>query len=81
MGGEFAGSRGYIFFGARIDPQPLGDTNAGERFLQVPSIGREEERALPVCLKILPHSFDFLTGNIELACTMYMYMNRISMYL
>ena len=29
-----------------LDPKSLGDSNAGEPFLQVPSIGREAERAV-----------------------------------
>ena len=33
--------------------------NAGEGFLQVPLIGSGAEQALPVCLKILPHSLGF----------------------
>ena len=33
------------------DSKSLGDTNTGEQFLQVPSIGREAERALPKCQK------------------------------
>ena len=39
-----------------LDPKSLGDTNAGERFLKVPSTGRKAERALAVCLKMLPRS-------------------------
>ena len=31
-----------------LDPKSLGDANAGERFLQVPSIGRDAEQGSPV---------------------------------
>ena len=43
-----------------LDPKSLGDTNAGERFLLVPSIGREAERAFPVCLKYCHTASGFL---------------------
>ena len=39
-----------------LDPKFLGDSNAGQPFLQVLSIGREAERAPPACKKILPRS-------------------------
>ena len=34
-----------------LDPKSLGDSNAGGPFLQVLSVGREAERAPPVCQK------------------------------
>ena len=52
-------SRGISSWLPELDPKFLGDPNTGEPFVQVLSIGREAERAPPICQKILSHSFGF----------------------
>ena len=58
-GGSLKAQGGISPWVPELDPKSLGDPNAGEPFLQVLSIGREAEPALPVSLQILPHSIVF----------------------